>query len=407
MKNLADLLNRILAPWVLACVFFVGLMLISGCEGYFGKKTDLDFIDVPIYNNRQVAYVPIQPVIGGFVNPVDVIIGFDELLYVADAGTEEIISFDLAGHELGRFKVKGLQAIAMDRRLDLLAIGKIDTVVVNTALTLSCLYRIEQKNAFYGLNSATVTKKVVHPFYFNVSVKPDDQNVSFNGIATRGDNQYYVTRTGFLTPPASYVPDAVLLFDENDHFITTVTVQTDGGFISDYFKKPKGITTLSQPPQISADPRADVGDFIFTSLSTSMVLKVQYIDVVDSDNGLDIRVLELESGDTSKADGYLMKPFRFSSPLDITLSGDGSNYIFVVDGEKDSLYQFTLSGLEGVKPPAGSESSKNIFVSFGGRGTSLTQFNNPTAVAYYDKVVYVADAGNGRVLRFKLTTDFD
>ena len=36
----------------------------------------------------------------------------------------------------------------------------------------------------------------------------------------------------------------------------------------------------------------------------------------------------------------------------------------------------------------------------------LSQFNSPTAVAYKNKIVWVCDTGNGRVLRFKLTTDF-
>ncbi|MFT4754705.1 MAG: hypothetical protein ACI85Q_002265, partial [Salibacteraceae bacterium] len=34
-------------------------------------------------------------------------------------------------------------------------------------------------------------------------------------------------------------------------------------------------------------------------------------------------------------------------------------------------------------------------------------FKNPRAVAYLNEILYVADSGNGRVLRFKLTSDFD
>jgi hypothetical protein len=51
--------------------------------------------------------------------------------------------------------------------------------------------------------------------------------------------------------------------------------------------------------------------------------------------------------------------------------------------------------------------TKNIRVSFGGSGNSLTEFNQPSGVAYLREIVYVADKGNGRVLRFQLTTDFD
>ena len=71
------------------------------------------------------------------------------------------------------------------------------------------------------------------------------------------------------------------------------------------------------------------------------------------------------------------------------------------------MLKFTNEGYEGVNPPAFSKDRKQILSSFGGRGINLNQFNNPSGVAYYDKIVYVADAGNARVLRFKLTTDFD
>ncbi|HEX2900688.1 MAG TPA: hypothetical protein VHS96_13280, partial [Bacteroidia bacterium] len=128
---------------------------------------------------------------------------------------------------------------------------------------------------------------------------------------------------------------------------------------------------------------------------------------IASDGGTDFLVEQLPTGDTAKAEGFLYTPGRFASPVDVAYSGDGTNYIFVVDREKDSLYQFTNTGLEGVQAPAGSSSSKNIRVSFGGRGVGLTQFDQPAAVAYYNQIVYVADAGNRRVLRFKLTTDFD
>ena len=136
-------------------------------------------------------------------------------------------------------------------------------------------------------------------------------------------------------------------------------------------------------------------------------MKVQYITVAESENGTSYNVAELTVGDTAKAERFLYEPDRFGAPQDVTIAGDRTNYIFVVDGEKDSLFQFTNTGLEGVRPPAGSGSTKNILVSFGGTGEGLTQFNNPKGVAYLNQVVYVADAGNGRVLRFKLTTDFD
>ena len=77
----------------------------------------------------------------------------------------------------------------------------------------------------------------------------------------------------------------------------------------------------------------------------------------------------------------------------------------MIDAEKDSLYQFTANGLEGVEPPPASGQTKFIKTSFGGTGIGAAQFNEPAAVAYNNRILYVADNGNSRLLRFKLTLD--
>lgn len=382
----------------------LGLALFaSGCEGFWGKKLDPSFIDVPIYDDREVAYVPIQPVWSNFLHPVDIAIGFDELIYVADDVAEEIVCLDQAGNELSRMSLPGVHTVVQDRSLDLLAIGTFDTL----GTSLPTIYRIQLDNAGgYGLAHATIQNKVVHPFYYKPTFAPNvDDQVALNGIGLKADNSYFVTRSGNGNSPVYGPDDAVVRFGADDDFISTVSVNTSLGILNDYFVKPFGITTKVQPPQSPFVSTEE--DFVFTSLSSSTQLKVQYINVVASDGGTDYFVEELSVGDTSKADGFLYSPGRFAAPLDVAYSGDGTNYIFVVDGEKDSLYQFTNTGLEGVKAPAGSNSNKNIRVSFGGTGVGLTQFSEPSAVAYYDRIVYVADAGNRRVLRFKLTTDFD
>jgi hypothetical protein len=299
--------------------------------------------------------------------------------------------------------VPGVHCIVQDRALELLALGTFDTL----GTTLQALYRIHLDNAGgYGLQNGQIVRKVLHPFYYKSTFAPgQDDLVALNGIGLKADNSYYLTRSGPSTSPVFGPDDAVVRFTSDDDFISTVSVNTSLGILNDYFETPFGITTKAQPPQ---SPFVNTEwDFVFSSLSASSQLKVQYINVIASEGGTDYFVEELPVGDTSKADGFLYSPGRFAAPMDVAYSGDGTNYIFVVDREKDSLYQFTNTGLEGVKAPAGSSSTKNIKVSFGGTGVGLSQFNEPTGVAYYDQIVYVADAGNGRVLRFKLTTDFD
>lgn len=384
-------------------------ILFLGCEGFFGVKTPTDFLDEPQYDAQSVAYVPIRPAITNLERPVDIIAGWDELIYVADAATEEIVSYDQAGNELGRFAVPGLTEIAQDRRLDILAAGRLDTVINGNAYNLPCIYRIGlNKTGEYGLENAFVKNKIVHPLYFRSSTPTSsDEAVSFHGIAPLADNRFYVTRNGPSNNPNQFggPDDNVLLFDENDEYTTPVLVTTNLGFFRDYFRKPQGIATLAQPPQNPAvNPR---GDFLITSIDPSTVLKVQYIFFAESEFGSSYEVQQFVFGDTSRADGFLYEPNRFEQPVDVAVAGDQTSYFFVVDAARDSLYQFNALGLEGVNPPQGAQSNKVIYASFGGTGEGLTQFREPSGVAYLNQVVWVADAGNGRVLRFQLTTDFD
>lgn len=388
-------------------LFAAFAVLFASCDNFFGEKTDLSFIDKPEFQNRSIAYVPIQPALTDFLKPSDIIVGFDQLIYVVDELAEEIVCMDVAGKVLGRMNVPGAKKIAQDRALDLLVIGTLDTNVAGSDYTLSAIYRIELKNTSYGLAGAKVTNKIVHPFYFKTTFTATDADVVLTGIGILGDNTYYVSRTGNRNSVAQFggPENAVLLFNAEDKYVTPIQVSTDLGVFSDYFKKPASISTFIQPPQTFT--LNSNRNFVFTALDDNSALKVQMINYFESDFGSSYQVEYLPPGDTANADGFLYTPNRFANPVDITVTGDGTNFIFVVDDVTDSLYQFTIKGLEGIKPPAASSNQKHVVVSFGGTGTELTQFNKPSAVAYYDKILYVADAGNARVLRFKLTTDFD
>lgn len=381
------------------------LVLFAGCEGFFGTKTNLDFIDKPEFQVRTISYVPIQPVLDQFQRPVDILTGYDELIYVVDEATEEIIAFDESGRELARKFVQGVKAIAQDRKFDILAIGTKTDTISNIEYDLTCIYRLDLHGSQgYGLQYSTVVNTIVHPFYYKTTFSSTDKDVVFNDIAVLRDNRFYVTRNGEATSTLSGPDDAMLLFDRDDNFVTPIAVTSAGSLFRDYFKKPFGVTTNIQPPQISAFGN---DEFMFTSIDENGVIKVQYIEIIESEFGSIYRPKIYQVEDTSKAEGYLTEPNRFGQPTGITIAGDATRHIFVLDSEKDSLYLFSSNGFEGTKPPPAYPTSKFVNVSFGGAGKSLVQFNNPMAVAYKNEIVYVADAGNSRVLRFKLTTDFE
>jgi hypothetical protein len=389
--------NRILHIILSFCIVSL-FFTFTSCDHYFGKKTKLDFIDTNIRYLDQVAYVPILPIIDGFVNPIDVTVGYDELIYVVDAGANEIVSFDQSGRRLGRFELKGVKAVVQDRTLDLLAIATFDTLDA----TYDAIYRIELKNDVYGLAGAKIENKIVHPFYFKNTVNGTDKDVKINAIGVMSDNSYYVSRSG-LTTTVFGSDNAVLIFTPKDKFQTPIQFTTSIGSSNDFIGTPFALVSLANPPQNNSISTSK--DFIFSSTNSGTALKIKFISVLESDGGTTYMPKNLEIGDTSKADGFLNTPNRFAMPHDIAYSGDGTNYLWVIDSEKDSLYQFTNTGLEGVRPPAASKSRKNIKVSFGGKGNGPMQFNSPKGVAYTDRIVYVADAGNQRLLRFKLTTD--
>ncbi|PCJ65013.1 MAG: hypothetical protein COA58_12140 [Bacteroidetes bacterium] len=386
----------------------VTIVLLSSCEGFFGKKTSTDFIEVPEYSPREVAYVPVQPALKSFVSPVDIIAGFDELIYVVDEATEEIISLDESGRELGRFTLKGVRAIAQNRTLDLLAIGEIETEVAGQTFDVTCIYKIDMHGpgADFGLQYAKVIDTITHPFYFKSTFSASDADVKFNKITILQDNRFYVTRSGNDNNPQKFggPDDAILLFGRDGTYLTPVSVNTPNGLFRDYFKKPIGISSFIQPPQISA---FGPDHFVYTSIAENTSIKVQIIDYVETDFGANYEPRILFENDRTVSDGNLTSPDKFERPVSTLVTGDGTNYIFVIDQAKDSFYQFTVTGLEGVKPPAGAASTKYQLASFGGRGEGLSQFNAPSAVAYKNRVVWICDTGNSRVLRFKLTTDFE
>ncbi len=388
---------------ILYIVLLTGLL---SCDDYLGDKTNIDFIEVPTSTYREVAYVPVLPILNQFVYPSDIIAGFDELIYVVDAGTQEVIALDESGVELARRRIQGARGIAQDRSLDLLVIGTKTDTSTGTSVDRSCIYRLQMNRPDgYGLDKAVVTNEIVHPFYFKTTAISRDDPVMFNRIGVIRDNSFYVSRSGpNNNPNQSGGPDnAVLFFNQNDNFVTPIVVtNSQGGIFRDFFKAPFGLSTLAKPPQVSVDRR---GDFIITSLDPNSVLKVQYIENQSSEDGSVYVPKSDWSSDTSQADNFINDPFKFAEPVGIEYAGDGSGYLFVVDRAKDSLYQFTANGLEGVQPPPASGETKYIKTSFGGTGIGPSNFNEPMAVAYKDEVIYVADAGNGRILRFKLTLD--
>jgi hypothetical protein len=398
MKRLRNLFGATLALAALALV---------GCEDWFGDKTDLGFIEVPNYDSTTVLFVPVQPFFTGYTRPVDVCFGYDNTIYIVEEG-QRIVQVDESGRRIGTFELPGVKRVVQDRRLNLLAIATFDTLVGGIPYTLDALFRLDIVNDnSLNVSNSTIVKRVLHPLYFRQSIVAADTLVRLNDIDVLANDDYYLTRSGPSTGGIFGPDDAVLLFSRADVFQSFISISTSQGVINDYFDIPFGITTFSKPPQgpfVSSSR-----NFIVGQIGLQPAIKVQYINSSVSSEGDQLYELNtsLVLNDTTKGDGFLYTDNRFSRPVAIEYTGDGTNYIIVADAGKDSLYLFTNNGVEGVPPLPGSASTRNTRVSFGGTGVGPSQFQYPSGLTHQNKILYVADRDNGRICRYRLTSDLN
>jgi DNA-binding beta-propeller fold protein YncE len=196
-------------------------------------------------------------------------------------------------------------------------------------------------------------------------------------VAVFYNNTFYVARTGpnnssFIDPDNSilyFSPKKLFAGGEGDTLI---------GRIPNIDPISSGLVSANQISSLTSFKTKNI-DFIET-LTGNNSLKVQWLTYVVTPVSADY-----EARLTPSDGGDLMMPNKFVQPEGTCI--DDANNIYVADANKDSIFKFT---------PFGDE-----LQSFGG----IDVFNGPYAVAYFDNILYVADTGNNRILRFILSTE--
>jgi hypothetical protein len=354
----------------------VGLLIFSRCTDKFDLSTLPSGASVKTVFG-DTTYVQLSPEWGGFNQPEDIAVGYEPLIYVADTRNDRIVMLDISGQLLGYSKtITRPIAVAEDRRLDLLACGLFSRRSGDSTLTYSAIFRIRLFEASHDIANAridTVYFEPTKPVVLNAdgSVKSGRLLTGVSALAT---NDYYVTRTGVNNFSPIDPDNAVLTFDKNDRFITRVpNLQATG----------TGLLTLDGLSSIRTFNNR-TRDFIITETNPQSLFKVQWVTLVVSG---EFSSFQSQFSDLSVD---ILQPGKFRRPEGVAVDNVGN--IYVIDAATDSLYRFSNRGVQ--------------LQAFGGRGSGENQFNNPHGVAFFDKVVYVADTGNNRILRFKLTTDF-
>ena len=423
----------------------IGLLILlatffgAGCESIFGSKND--GTNKEIFDEGKIdpqlenvdGYAPVLPFWGGFDAPNDIHVGFDTFVYVTDNnGVHLLDRADLSPRRT--IQLQGANAVTQDRLLNIYVSARIDTTIIKNGspviFNLPAVFKIKNLNGtgdlqfvdtlIFPFDDASLSTSTAQNARLNKSSSNNYENVEITGLSILADNSLYVTRRG---PQNSTNQIAA-----PDNTVLEFTRIEQNGVPTNKMVNIRQITTLNPvnpslrsavrlssiasfvtPPQ--RDRLTDERSFLIAqaSQSQSIDFRVLWINAIETIDGLVFQQnSSLLSQDTSQANGFLYEPGKFQLPADIAFSGDDDAYIFVIDSEKDSLFQFQSNGQEGVNPPAGADAnSKKIIVSFGGEGVGPKQFNNPSGIAYYRTIVYVADTGNNRIARFKLTTDFE
>lgn len=342
------------------------LLILSGSLFY----SCVDKFDITEFNTDDpgniagdTIFVRLNPDWEGFNNPQDIIIGREPLIYVADTENDRIVMLNLDGQVLGTRNIKRPVAIAQDYRLNLIVCASFDTL----DNTFSAVYKIDLASAGHQLESAPI--KRILPQISDLN-RPDRK---YTGATVFYDNSFLIARQGpnnsnLIDPDNSLLRYVVKNGGTKDSLIGRVPLLDPNS---------TGIMSVNKVSSIKSFNRRNYD--IVLALTGVNSFKVQWLRYVISQDftGYDNNLAPTQSD--------IMNPDFFVRPEGITI--DNSGNIYVAETSKDSVYKFNSFG--------------DLQLGFGGAGV----FNHPQAVAHFDNILYVADTGNNRILRFILSTD--
>ncbi|MBS1494444.1 MAG: hypothetical protein JST55_13095 [Bacteroidetes bacterium] len=349
------------------------LILLTTSLIYWGCAEKLDLGTFPITNNgnpvtsTDTSYVQQSPVWTGFNAPEDILLGKEPLVYVADTKNNRVAQLDLSGVEIGSIAVANPIALAQDNNFDILVLA--DTVLNSTGDTLSVLYRIKLVEVGGNISNASLIRLLSSDYPTPLT----SRKRRFSGVSVYPDNSILISRRG---------PDNSNNLDPDNAIIkckgvNSVTIELYTGFQV----AGNGVYSIDKVSSVWAAGNNNY-DFFLTRNTTQSGFKTQWFEYDNSTGAFNPRYLPEGNSDILKEE--------FATPEDITT--DPNKNIFIVDAGKDSLYKFNSSG-------------KLLKESFGGNGSGENKLNGPKGVAFFNRVLYIADTGNNRIVRFKLSTD--
>jgi len=350
----------------------------SSVESFGANDTSYIHLN-PDWNAATMGYTSVNP-----MTPVDIAIGDDDYLFIADSANNQIITLYKSGAIASTENLNTITSIPGSGPIGIDINSKLNLLIVNGT---NVIYVWNQYFNNIGIDSVTVdinwadtsfifsgdptvidSVLAIHPFYID-----EDENSSFQGISfgPSNDNSVFVTdkannrilklqlnitsgvllKNGFLFPSFSGVYDTVI-----------ASYGSGAGTVDN----PRGITTDKE------------GSVYFTQLGGNFLvqkLEEQGDQYVSSYTLYEDPIMDLN---------------RFISPYDIALGE--SDAIFVVDtGDSGRVSKFHNLG-----------SFSGRVADLGRKGLIDARFERPHAIAVSsEEIVYIANTGKNRIERYQ------
>jgi hypothetical protein len=354
-------------------IIIFSIITLAGCSDKFDIN-QFDKYSKNVNIGGDTLYIKTGEPWGGFNNPQAVLMGREPFLYVCDTDNNRIVMLDITGAIKGILPVKRPVAISQDYKLNLIVCADFDTANV----TYSAVYKVDLFSVGHRIENAPVTRIL--------PIRNADYNTQrkYTAVTVFYDNSFFVSRTGPNNTSVSNPDNSIFKIAPKKLAAGgDILVPSDGDTLT--IGRVPFIDPLSQG-LISANGincmfafNKKNTDFIAT-ISGESSFKAQWFHFFSS--GIEEKYVS----QFDPRDGVeFVKPNRFLNPRGACL--DPSGNIFIADAGKDSVFKFNSSGDE--------------LQSFGGSSV----FNNPSAVAFFDKILYVLDSERNQILRFILSTD--
>jgi len=338
-------------------------------------------------NLNKAVYNLINPILDdqngyNFRNPSDIYFGVDNFVYVCNTDANQIIMLDAGGEIQGISQfIEHPEAISQNDSLDLLIVNKTNKI-----------YKIDMYAASHNIASAPI--EVV----YEQASEPTRQ---FTGISVYNGFEYYVTVIEPEDSSSNFVEFSFIYdFYANHTLKGKLPLEVNGTALFSTIL-PTAVVSLREL-YLDISNRENTIQFMFTHTGRTSLLENAY-----KFQHIATRLFEGQevlTPNTSFIGTDIYAVDKYWNLEDLAL--DRSGFIFLVDAGRslaDSLSNRPLPGFYRFAGSSGKELQSVL-----GIGSGPKQFNNPKGIAVTPllerQIVYVADSGNNRIMRFQLST---